>query len=82
MAMSPLKLYEYVAAGRPVAAVDLPPMRGIGPRVILVDEGGDYPAAVARALELGPAPEDERQAFLAHNSWKRRHDELIALALG
>ena len=81
MAMSPLKLYEYVAAGRPVAAVDLPPMRGVGPRVTLVDEHGDYPAAVARALELGPAPEDERRAFLAQNSWKRRHDELIALAL-
>jgi hypothetical protein len=28
-AMSPLKLYEYVAAGLPVLAVDHPPMRGV-----------------------------------------------------
>ncbi len=81
MAMSPLKLYEYVAAGRPVAAVDLPPMRGIGPRVVLVGEGGEFPSAVAEALRIGPAPEDERRAFLENNSWKRRHDDLIALAL-
>ena len=81
MAMSPLKLYEYVAAGRPVAAVDLPPMRGVSPRVVLVEEAGDYPGAVARALEIGSAPEDERREFLANNSWKRRYDDLIALAL-
>jgi teichuronic acid biosynthesis glycosyltransferase TuaH len=82
LAMSPLKIYEYVAAGRPVAAVDLPPMRGISPRVVLVGEDGDYPSAVAEALRTGPAPEGERRAFLEHNSWKRRHDQLIALALG
>ena len=39
------------------------------------------PSAVAEALRIGPAPEDERRAFLAQNSWKRRHDDLIALAL-
>ena len=29
-AMSPLKLYEYLAGGRPVAAVDLPPIATVG----------------------------------------------------
>jgi glycosyltransferase involved in cell wall biosynthesis len=82
LAMSPLKLYEYVAGGRPAAAVDLPPMRGISPRVVLVGEGGDYPSAVGEALRIGPASEDERRTFLEQNSWKRRHDDLIALALG
>ena len=53
MAMSPLKLYEYVAAGRPVAAVDLPPMRGIGPRVVLVGENGDYPVGRGRGARSG-----------------------------
>ncbi len=32
-AMSPLKLYEYLAGGLPVAATDLAPMRGIDARV-------------------------------------------------
>ncbi len=56
VAMSPLKLYEYVAAGRPVAAVDLPPMRGISPRVVLVGEGGDYPRGRGRGAPDRPRP--------------------------
>lgn len=79
-AMSPLKLYEYVAAGRPVAAIDLPPMRGIGDRVVLSDPEG-YVDAVARALEIGPASEDERLAFVAANAWTRRHADILGLAL-
>jgi hypothetical protein len=80
-AMSPLKLYEYVAAGRPVAAVDLPPMRGIGDRVVLSDPDG-YVGAVERALEIGPASEQERLAFVAANAWTRRHADILALTLG
>ena len=38
-AMSPLKLYEYLAAGRPVAAVDLPPILGVSDRVALATAG-------------------------------------------
>jgi teichuronic acid biosynthesis glycosyltransferase TuaH len=82
VAMSPLKLYEYVAAGRPVAAVDLPPMRDIDRRVVLCPAGEDYTDAVAQALALGPAPESERLAFVDRHSWHRRHDEILDLALG
>lgn len=82
LAMSPLKLYEYLAAGRPVAAVDLPPMRDVDPRVVLSPAGADFTDAVARALELGPAPEAERLAFVDRHSWRRRHDEILELALG
>ncbi len=56
-AMSPLKLYEYLAAGLPVAAADLPPIRGVDERVVLGPVGGDLAPAVRRALELGHAPE-------------------------
>jgi teichuronic acid biosynthesis glycosyltransferase TuaH len=79
-AMSPLKVYEYLAGGRPVAATDLAPMRGIDPRVVLTPEGGDYAASVARALALGPAPERERAAFVAAHAWERRHTEILTLA--
>jgi hypothetical protein len=80
-AMSPLKLYEYLAAGRPVAAVDLPPMRGIDDRVVLTDPEG-YVDAVEQALALGPADEARRLAFVEQNSWSRRHAEIVSLALG
>ena len=79
--MSPLKLYEYLAGGIPVAGTDLPPMRGIDPRVVLAPDGGDVVAAVERALELGRAPEPVRRAFVAANSWRARQDALLGVAL-
>ena len=52
-AMSPLKVYEYLAAGSPVISIDLPPVRGLGDRVILVDAVVDFADVVDRALALG-----------------------------
>ncbi|MDA0168674.1 glycosyltransferase [Solirubrobacter taibaiensis] len=80
-AMSPLKLYEYLAGGRPVAAVDLPPIAKVKGRIALVGATEDFPAAVQRALDMGPASEEERRAFVAEHSWQRRFDALLELAL-
>lgn len=80
-AMSPLKLYEYLGGGLPVAATDLEPMRGIDPRVVLVPDDGDFVAAVRSALALGRADERERDAFVRANSWASRHDALLRFAL-
>jgi teichuronic acid biosynthesis glycosyltransferase TuaH len=80
-AMSPLKLYEYLAGGRPVAAVDLPPIAAVEGRVALAPVGGELAPAVAQALALGPAPEAERLQFVASHAWSRRFDELLAIAL-
>ena len=80
-AMSPLKLYEYLAGGLPVVAANLPPVRGVDPRVSLVDDSAAYPRAVSEALALGRAAEDERLTFVQTNSWSARHDRLLDLAL-
>lgn len=77
-AMSPLKLYEYLAAGAPVVATDLPPVRGIDDRVLLVSDGR-YAVAVETALVRGRISEEQRLAFVHANSWRRRHDVLIDL---
>lgn len=80
-AMSPLKVLEYLAAGLPVAATDLPPVREFAhARVELVPEGGDYADGVRRALSHGRASEHERLDFLDANSWRSRHDQLLDLA--
>jgi len=80
-AMSPLKVYEYLAGGRPVAATDLPPVRNISNRLVLEPESGDFPGAVKRALALGPAGEAERMDFVSAHSWQRRHRQILDFAL-
>ena len=81
-AMSPLKVYEYLAAGAPVIATDLPPVRGIDDRVLLVSTVDDFADVVPAALALGRAAEAERSAFIAGNSWAARHERIFALARG
>jgi glycosyltransferase involved in cell wall biosynthesis len=81
-AMSPLKLYEYLAAGLPVAAVDLPGIASVCPeRVALADGPADFPAAVARALELGRWSDEDRYRFIRDNAWERRFQVLLDVAL-
>ena len=82
MAMSPIKIYEYLAAGRPVAASDLPPVRVIDPRIVYVPEGHSFADGVEKALRRGPFSEIERQAFIHANSWSRRHEQILGVAFG
>jgi len=64
-AVSPLKVYEYLAAGVPVAG---PPLRSLaGMEGVFTDN--DLVDAVARALD-GPRP--DRQRALADHSWSAR----------
>jgi glycosyltransferase involved in cell wall biosynthesis len=79
-AMCPLKAYEYLAAGCPVAAVDLPPLRNVDGRIVLASKGG-FTDAVRQALMLGPASEAERHEFVARNAWANRHRDILAFAL-
>ena len=79
--MSPLKLYEYLAGGLPVAAVDLPGIAGISDRAFLVAPGADMEGAVRSALAVGREPEERRLAFVAEHAWARRFDALLDVAL-
>ena len=81
-AMSPLKLYEYLAAGAPVLTPSFGPVRGISDRVLLTEDVSGFAEALPRALALGRAPEAEREAFVVANSWRARHDEMLAFCLG
>ena len=78
--MSPLKIYEYCAAGRPSVATDIASVRNIHEQVVLVPPGASFADGVERALAIGPMAEDERQQFIRENSWRGRHDAILALA--
>jgi glycosyltransferase involved in cell wall biosynthesis len=80
-AMSPLKLYEYLASGSPTVATDLEPVRRVDGPVVRVPAGGDFAAAVRQALARGRTPEPDRRRFIAENSWATRTAQVLDLAL-
>jgi teichuronic acid biosynthesis glycosyltransferase TuaH len=79
-AMSPLKIYEYLAGGAPVLSIDLAPVRGIDPRVLLTDTTAEFADRIDEALALGPADEQARLDFVAANSWRSRHERILDVA--
>jgi teichuronic acid biosynthesis glycosyltransferase TuaH len=81
-AMSPLKVYEYLAAGCPVVATDLPPVRSISDRVLLAADVASSADLVKQALDMGRWKEPARRAFIEQNSWRHRHDRLLAFSRG
>lgn len=76
----PLKLFEYLAAGKPVVASGLPELEGMEPDVILVSGSSDFSAATNIAAGLN-SPEDvaRRQALAAANTWESRTSRLLEL---
>ena len=85
---SPLKLFDYMAAGVPIVASDLPALREVlvdGENALLVPP--DDPGALAEAIErlfLGPdlAERLRQQAFkdVAAYTWDRRAERIIEAA--
>jgi len=80
-AMSPLKLYEYLASGSPTVATDLEPVRRVDGPVIRVPAGCDFAAAIREALARGRTPEPDRRRFIEANSWSTRTAQVLDLAL-
>jgi glycosyltransferase involved in cell wall biosynthesis len=79
----PLKTLEYLAAGRPVVASDLPAARMLATDLVAITRtAADFAAATEKALAAGlRAPEvAARRAFAAQHSWARRTADIAALA--
>jgi glycosyltransferase involved in cell wall biosynthesis len=80
-AVDPVKLYEYLAAGKPVVSTHLPEASRHGD-VVTIADGAAFPAAVAAALRgtADAAGVARRVAVARENSWDRRAaDALRAL---
>lgn len=79
-ATSPLKLYEYLAAGKPVVATPMPECLA-HPEVLIATNGAGLAAALptARAQGGDPAFVESMRRVAASNSWQRRVDVLLPL---
>jgi teichuronic acid biosynthesis glycosyltransferase TuaH len=81
-AMSPLKLYEYLAAGLPAVSVDLPPVHGVDDERVLICGPEDWADGLKAAVAAGPASEARRQQFIDGASWERRMSVVVDAAVG
>ncbi|HEY7421589.1 MAG TPA: glycosyltransferase [Gaiellaceae bacterium] len=76
----PLKLYEYLAAGKPVVAAGLPELCGMEPDVVVADEPRRFVDAVAQALrDDDDAGRSRRLELARRNTWEGRTERLLQL---
>jgi glycosyltransferase involved in cell wall biosynthesis len=76
----PLKLYEYLAAGKPVVASGLPELAGMEPDVVLADGTMSFIQAVQEAAgRNGNAELMRRKQLASRNSWNARTGRLLEL---
>lgn len=74
LATNPVKVYEYLSAGKPVVAVKLPEMIQFDGVVAVAENHGEFIAKLGEVLTM---PDDEqavlkRRAFAAMNTWHHR----------
>jgi glycosyltransferase involved in cell wall biosynthesis len=81
----PLKLYEYLAAGKPVVSKPIPGIAGFGNVVVVASGASDWIDAIDEAVRSdSPDRIARRQAVARQNTWDDRVDlisNLIARAL-
>lgn len=80
LATNPVKVYEYLSAGKPVVSVDLPEIRQFGE---LVRTGADIESFVtevgnALAQQADPLAIQRRQRFAREQTWTHRAESLVA----
>ena len=78
--ISPLKLYDYLAVGLPIASVDIPAVREFSPYVHLADSPQDFAQAVRAALaDTTPERRQVRRNMAAQHTWEARVEQLSDL---
>ncbi len=78
----PIKVYEYLAAGVPVVATDMPALRRLGHVVRLASTREDFLREIDAAVAEGRARRlAERRAEAARHSWRSRFEAIESLIL-
>jgi len=76
----PLKLYEYLAAGKPVVASGVPELAGMEPDVVLADGTTAFVQAVREAAHHnGEVDRLRRRQLAARNTWETKTERLLEI---
>jgi glycosyltransferase involved in cell wall biosynthesis len=79
--MNPLKLFEYLATGKPIVTMDV---GGVEQFSSALEVGRDYKGFTAgceKALRQGAVEKDTRLALALKNTWERRVDEIKVILM-
>ncbi len=78
--ISPLKLYDYLATGLPVASVDIVAAREFSKQIYLADGPEDFEKSVQSALQdNSPEHRSMRRAIAAQHTWEARVEQISDL---
>jgi len=77
--LNPIKLWEYLAAGKPIVATPVAGFRDYPEHVYLAGDAEEFLAAVEAALAEPPAKRLARQAEVAAHSWEARVQKIAAI---
>jgi len=74
LATNPVKVYEYLGAGKPVVCVDLPEVQQFGDLVYAAASQEDFLDCCAKAMEEGNSQSliDARRKFASNQTWLHR----------
>ncbi len=80
LATNPVKVYEYLAAGKPVVSTELPELLSMREYVRLAQGTSQFESAIRQALrEKDPVLMEKRRLFAAENTWTKRYQAFEAL---
>jgi len=82
LATNPVKIYEYLAAGKPVVAVNLPEMSVFEQLISTADSTDEFLFQLDTILNEANSEKKStyRRAFASQQTWQHRADKLITLA--
>ena len=76
----PIKAYEYLAAGLPVVATDMPALRRLARVIRLATSSESFLVQIGEAIDAGRAAHaDDRRAEAARHSWASRFETIDGL---
>jgi len=86
-ATNPVKIYEMLAAGKPVVSVPIPEVAALAPLVRLASDAAEFEREIEAALDCGgeavafesgsiAAAVQTRRAFAREQTWERRVEQL------
>lgn len=77
--LNPIKLWEYLAAGKPIVATDVAGFRDYSHLVRIARTSDEFIAAMQSAEAEGLTRAEERRAVAREHSWQRRVDAIEAV---